>query len=384
MVSLCNLRIWDGYREVEGADAIRFDEHGIHEVGHFRDTDTRDMGGLWLIPGLIDAHVHLCLDPTIMDPLAQGQLPVLEQVQAMELRARQMLMAGITSARDLGGGDWSALEIRDRIARREISGPRLICAGQPITTMGGHCHFWGGEVSNSTEALAVIDRQVRHQVDLIKVMATGGTMTAGTRPYEAQFSSQALHDIVSYAGQHDLNVAAHCHGVDGIRNAAIACVSTIEHCSWVGTDGWGKGFDSDVVATIVNQGIFVSPTINAGWRRHINGGAYERLLAENYGRMRAAGVKFIASTDAGIPNVHHHQLPLALPVFSQLSGMTSEAVLQAATSDCAMAIGLGEVTGQIKPGYTADFILLEENPLADLQCLMNPVDVYARGISCGV
>jgi imidazolonepropionase-like amidohydrolase len=381
MTCLSNLRIWDGNDVVESAESIRFDQNGISELGNFRDAQSRDMGGLWLIPGLIDAHVHLCLDPTIRDPMAQGKLPRSQQMRAMELRALQMLEAGITTARDLGGGDWSAVEIRDRIAQREISGPRLVCAGQPITTVGGHCHFWGGEVSDSVEALAVIDRQVSHQVDLIKVMATGGTMTKGTKPFEAQFSSQALKDIVVYARQHDLDVAAHCHGVDGIRNAAIAGVSTIEHCSWVGRDGWGKGFDTDVVARIASQGIFVSPTINAGWRRYIGSGVYEQLLAENYRQMHTAGVKLIASTDAGIPNVYHHQLPEALAVFAKLAGMTCEAALQAATRDCATALGLGDVTGQIKPGYAADFILVDGNPLDDLKCLMSPVAVYARGAS---
>jgi imidazolonepropionase-like amidohydrolase len=386
-VALKNLRIWNGIDDAidSGVDTVMFENGDLTFVGSSEDllkesvSVARDMGGLYMIPGLIDAHVHLCLDPHIKNPLEQGKLTDGEQFQKIADRARAMLAAGITSARDLGGGRWLELKIRDRIRRGELVGPRLLCAGQPITTPSGHCHFWGGEASDSADAIKVLTRQLDHGVDLIKVMATGGNITPGSKPVDAQFDQETLSIIVGEAHKQGLRVAAHCHGTAGISNAAAAGISTIEHCSWVGRDGWAKGFDPEVLASITSQGIWVSPTINSGWKRFMGSNEYADLLGQNYARMREGGVKLIASTDAGIPNVLHHDLPAALPVFAKIAGLKVIETLRSATSDCAEAIGLGGISGQISEGYSADFVLFEGDPTSNLELLVKPVQVYKQG-----
>lgn len=389
-VSLKNLKIWNGVDDTidHGVDAVTFENGCLTFVGSSEDLGAevpgsvvKDMGGLYMIPGLIDAHIHLCLDPHIKDPLQQERLAREELLQAMADRARAMLEAGITSARDLGGGQWLELDIRESIRRGELSGPRLVCSGQPITSIKGHCHFWGGEAADGSDALKVLARQVEHKVDLIKVMATGGNITRGSRPVDAQFDEKTLTLIVNAAQNHGFRVAAHCHGTSGIRNAAAAGVTTIEHCSWVGDEGWGKDFDPEAVALIAEQGIWVSPTINSGWQRFVGNSNYSELIRGNYARMRDGGAKLIASTDAGIPNVLHHDLPLAIPVFAYFAGLTATEALRAATSDCAEAIGLGGVAGRIEKGYSADFVLYERDPTADLKVLATPVQVYKQGES---
>lgn len=384
MTTLRNLVIWDGTGEAvqPGLDAIEITGEYITRVGSSDEmdgSDARDMAGLHVMPGLIDAHVHLCLNPEISDPLAQDKFPAETLLEQMAERARQMAAAGITTARDLGGGQWLELAIRDRINDGTLTGPRLLCAGQPVTSIKGHCHFWGGEAADIDAAVEVIHRQLDHQVDLIKVMATGGNLTPGSTPADAQFDLPTLTAIVDEARGQGKHVAAHCHGTSGISNAAHAGVTTIEHCSWVGDAGWARNYDEQVSATIVRRGIFVSPTINLGWKRRIGNASYERLIQENYRRMREAGVKFIASTDAGIPNVFHHHLPLALPVFAHFAGLSNAAVLRAATSDCAAAIGLGDVTGRIARGFAADLLFTAESPLEDLAALEKPVEVVTRG-----
>lgn len=380
---LKNVKIWDGVSDIldAGLDALEVSGGKIVQVtssDQVRDSDAKDMAGLNLIPGLIDAHVHLCLDPEIRLPEDQvtERQPL---ISAMEKRAVEMLKAGITTARDLGGGNWLELEIRDAINREKISGPRLLCAGQPITSAKGHCHFWGGEAGSSSEIVEVISRQIEHGVDLIKVMATGGALTAGTDPGAPQFDLSDLRLIVEEAGRHQHHVAAHCHGTEGIGNAAKAGVTTIEHCSWVGKEGWARQFDASVAEMIVANNVWVSPTINVGWKRHIGKGGYEKLLLENYVKMKEAGVRLIASTDAGIPNVFHHHLPKALPAFAHFAGLSPIEALRAATSDCAEAIGLGKITGRIAPGYSADFVLYEQMPARDLQVLEKPVSVFLKG-----
>ena len=343
-ISYRNARIWDGVADDYLGIASVAVENGVivavEEKGH--GADGRDMSGLTLVPGLIDAHVHMTLDPGLRTPEEQLAVADEEVRTAMVRRAEDMVRAGITTARDLGGGKWFEIDLRDRIAAGELLGPRLLCAGQPVTSVGGHCHFWGGESGDVNAARAVIDRQTGHGVDLIKIMATGGMLTKGSSPREAQFDAASTDAIVRYANGCGLEVAAHCHGTEGISHAANAGVATIEHCSWLGDDGRRTGYDPCVAAKIARRGIWVSPTINTGWKRFIGGdGRFETLVKGTFANMRAAGVRLIASTDAGIPNVRHEDLAKALPVFARFAGLTAVEALRAATSDCADALGLG-------------------------------------------
>ena len=369
-----NLTYWDGISDdmVEGdlsvADGIFVKAGG----------EGRDLSGCYAIPGLIDAHVHMCLNPDISDPLAQaaaGEERIMEEIRE---RALAMVKAGITTARDLGGGQWLELVIRDEIASGETVGPRLICAGQPITSVGGHCYFWGGEASDTDAALTVLQRQLAHNVDLIKIMVTGGNITPDSKPIDSQFDDETVSRIVALSTEQDLHVAGHCHGTDGIRQAAEAGVRTVEHCSWVGEEGWGRHFDETIVEKMVANEVWVSPTINAGWQR-FRKEEFVEMLRANYRKMKSAGVRLIASTDAGIPRVYHHDLPKALPEFARFAELTPVDTLKAATSDCAAAVDLGAITGQILQGYAADFVVYEANPLADLSVLEKPVLVVARG-----
>ena len=380
-----NVRIWDGVADsyLESADALRVADGRIVAIGRraalLPGSEERDLAGLTLLPGLIDAHVHLCLNPDIRNAADQGRESAQEIRRAMAERCEAMVRAGITTARDLGGGAWIEFEIRDRINAGELPGPRLLCSGQPITSVKGHCHFWGGEAADLDAALAVLARQADKGADLIKIMATGGNLTVGTNPATAQFSTQVLAAIVAESRRRGLHVAAHCHGTPGIRAAAAAAVTTIEHCSWVSPAGWGMDYDPDVAADIAARGIWVSPTINAGWKRNIGRADFEARVRGNYACMRTAGVQLIASTDAGIPNVLHHHLPQALAVFSHFAQLSPVETLRAATSACAAAIGLGAITGRIATGLAADLLFVAGDPLHDLEVLTRPALVVARG-----
>ncbi len=377
-----NIKFWDGVaEELSEADAIQIEDSRIITVDSsdaVNDKSSIDMNGLVAIPGLIDGHVHMCLNPDLRDALLQGEPDKDTLFGQMIVRAREMLMAGITTARDLGGGQWLELTLRDRINSGDLTGPRLICAGQPVTSIKGHCHFWGGEAKDVTDARKVIEKQIAHGVDLIKIMATGGTLTPGSTPAEAQFDSDSMVEMVRFAQDQDYLVAAHCHGTAGIRNASEAGVNTIEHCSWVGDEGWARAFDLDVVKQIVAKGLWVSPTINAGWQRRI-GTEMEDIIRGNYKKMRAEGIKLISSTDAGIPNVRHQDLPKAIPLLAHFAGLSNTEALRAATSNCAEAIGLGDAVGQISAGFEADMVFYEQSPLEDLGELVNPVKIVSRG-----
>ena len=225
------------------------------------------------------------------------------------------------------------------------------------------------------------DRQVRRGVDLIKVMATGGRMTKGSQPAAAQFDAPTMAGIVARAAEHGLSVAAHCHGTEGIAVAAAAGVRTIEHCSWVGEAGWASDYQEPIAKLILDQGIWVSPTVNRGWQRMLDAKDNQTLkrIRAAFADMRNMGIPFVASTDAGIPGVFHQDLAHALAVFAQVAQISPEQTLKSASSDAAVALGIESVTGQLRPGLSADLILLGANPLEQLTTITEPVAVWARG-----
>ncbi len=380
-IVLRNLRIWDGLDWVDG-DRIVVQGGRIAAVGEaperIPETAAIDCGGAVAIPGLIDAHVHMELNPEHTRPPKTTDLT---QRPDMDRRARAMVEAGITTARDLGGGAWLELGLRDDIAAGHIAGPRLLCAGQPVTSPGGHCHFWGGEAADLDQAKAVLARQVEKGVDLIKVMASGGRMTRGSDPASAQFDLDTLRGVVETATKHGLPVAAHCHGTAAIELAARAGVRTIEHCSWVGPEGWASDYQDAVARIILERGAWVSPTINRGWQRFLTGGGTPTLarIRRAFSAMQSLGIPLAASTDAGIPGVFHQDLPLALAVFSRIAQLTPAATLRAATSEAARALGLEGITGRLAPGYEADILIVDGDPLTNLEALSRPVGVWARG-----
>jgi imidazolonepropionase-like amidohydrolase len=388
--------VWDGKSETRSDEpwSIRIRAGRIAEMGPEPELAAPSPGGqvfhygdafeqVTALPGLIDSHVHLTLDPFIGSPAKQFAVSPDAVWNAMCARAGAMVRAGITTARDLGAGAWQEVRLRDEIARGAVPGPRLLCVGQPITAPGGHCHFWGGEARGSAEVSRVIKRQVDHGVDWIKVMATGGVFTKGTDVTAAQYDEAELAEIVRLAAASDRFVAAHCHGKVGIRNAATGGVRTIEHCSFAGADGFGTDFDERVAAELVGSGVWVSPTVNAGWGRRLEKDGkptpfFERM-SKCLGHLREAGARFIASTDAGIPGVEHHRLAQGLAAFARYAGASPLETLRSATCEAARALGLEAETGVISPGLSADLLLVAGNPLEDLGVLRRPVLVVARG-----
>jgi len=262
-LALVGARVWDGNASTTSREplTIRIERSRIAAIGsepalaRGAQVITAEPGSVAL-PGLIDAHVHMTLNAALPDWRSQLAVPRDRLVIEMEGRAEAMLRAGITTARDLGGAGWLEVNLRDRIARGEIPGPRLLCAGQPVTTPRGHCWFWGGTASNASEIDAVVQRQCAHDVDWIKVIATGGRYTPDTRIEDAQFQEAELRAAVESARARGRFVAAHCHGTAGIEHAVLTGARTLEHCSFAGSQGVGTAPDAklaDRIATLLPQ-----------------------------------------------------------------------------------------------------------------------------------
>ena len=328
-----------------------------------------------IMPGLIDSHVHLGFDGG-PSPAARMRAETDAQQLILMLRsARELLGVGVTTARDLGGRGYLGVAVRDAIAEGLARGPRLVVAASPITVTGGHCWFMGAEADSEDDLRRMVRTHHKHGADLIKVMSTGGFMTTGSAPWYAQFTAAQLAVVVEEAKRVDMPVAAHAHGIEGIRRAAAAGVSTLEHCSFV-TETNERRFDEPLAAMIAERGIVVCPTVNvnAPYVKELTG----VVVGEHLATMHEMGIRIIAGTDAGIDNTPHHQYAGGLEYLVKL-GFRPDEVLAMATTGAAAALGVDGVTGRLAPGYEADLIVVDGDPLADITALGRLRRVIARG-----
>jgi len=328
-----------------------------------------------IMPGLIDSHVHLAFDGG-PNPAARMRAETDEQQLMLMLHsARELLGIGVTTARDLGARGYLAVAVRDAIATGLARGPRLVVAACPVTVTGGHCWFMGGEADSEDDLRRLVRTHHEHGADLIKVMSTGGFMTPGSAPWYAQFTTEQLAVVVDEARRVDKPVAAHAHGIEGIRRAVEAGVTTLEHCSFV-TETNERIFDERLAAMIAEKGIIVCPTIN------VNAPYVASLTGISVGQhvmpLHKMGVRLIAGTDSGIDNTPHHQFVGGLEYLVTL-GFQAEEVLAMATTDAAAALGLGTITGRLAPGYDADLLVVDGDPGTDISALGRLRRVIARG-----
>ena len=334
-----------------------------------------DYPGSTILSGLIDSHVHLGFDGG-PDPAARMRGETDGQQLVLMLRsARELLGVGVTTARDLGARAYLNVVVRDAIAAGLARGPRMIVAARPITVTGGHCWFMGAEADSEDDLRRMVRTHHKRGADLIKVMSTGGFMTTGSAPWHAQFTTAQLAVIVEEAARVDKPVAAHAHGIEGIRRAVDAGVSTLEHCSFV-TETNERRFDERLAARIAERKIFVCPTIN------VNAPYVVKLTGINVGQhvkpMHEMGVRIIAGTDAGVDNTPHHQYVGGLEFLVSLGFRPGE-VLAMATTEAAAALGVGAITGRLAAGYDADLIVVDGDPRTDIAVLGKLRRVIARG-----
>ena len=336
-----------------------------------------DYPGATILPGLIDSHVHLGFDGG-PDPAARMRAETDEQQLVLMLRnARDLLGVGVTTARDLGARSFLGVVVRDAIASGLARGPRLVVAGPPVTVTGGHCWFMGGEADSEDDLRRIVRTHHKHGADLVKVMATGGFMTSGSAPWYAQFTTEQLAVIVAEAqpGGHGGGRARPRPGGHQARGRGRG---KHDRALLMGDrDQRADSSTSRAAAEMAERGIVVCPTINvnAPYVTELTG----ITVGENVRRMWEMGVRIIAGTDAGIDNTPHHQYAGGLAAMVSLLGFSPAEVIAMATTEAAAALGLGAVTGRLAPGYEADLIVVDGDPLADIAALGRLRRVVARG-----
>jgi imidazolonepropionase-like amidohydrolase len=375
--------VFDGHRFHNGPVLVVVEDGRISAVDFKgtvcpQDMALVDLGELTLLPGLVDAHAHLCWDPDGRSEDLAG-----DPYEALLRRARRhagaALRAGITTIRDLGDRDFATLSLREEYRKGTTVGPELVVSGPPLTRSGGHCWFLGG-AADSTEALvdAVTERAARG-VDWIKVMATGGFTTAGTDPLQPQYTVDQLTVVVEAAHRLGLPVTAHAHATAGIVAALAAGVDGIEHCTFLSESGVAAR--PDVIDAIVAQGVWCGitiPLVRPTMPDNIV--ALVQDLWRNVRQLMDSGAHVALSTDAGVsPEKPHGALPRELADLSR-NGFTGTEVLTGATAAAAASCGLGHRKGRIAPGYDADLLAVAAGVDHDLAGLCDVKAVWRSGV----
>lgn len=346
----------------------------------YPDTPRLDFPAATALPGLINAHVHLAFEATT-DPVAalrSGDHATIRRTIATH--ARTLLDAGITTARDLGDRDGLVGEFRDQVAARAAVGPRILSSYAPLTSPQGHCWFLGGEVSGTAAVRTAVHRQADQGADLIKVMAGGGRLTPLAAPvWESQFGLEELRAAVDAAHERGLRIAAHAHGTDTMALCATAGVDTIEHGGWLtGPTAEPRCYEprEDIAELIAARGIAVCPTRFRNWGSWPPEAGLEGLI-ERLAWMRSRGITLIAGTDAGVGNGRYDDLVEALGLYVA-AGWTQSEALALATTRAGAALGDSDL-GRLAPGSAADLLVVDGDPLADLEALRAVLCVVAGG-----
>jgi imidazolonepropionase-like amidohydrolase len=217
-----------------------------------------NLPGATILPGLVDAHVHLVFDASD-DPI--GRLTGRDDAAvfaAAAAAARRAAQGGVTTVRDLGDRGFLVLGLRDA-ARTDQTLPHILAAGPPITTPGGHCHFLGASAAGADGVRAAIRERADRGADVIKIMASGGNMTPGSRPELAQYTRDELRAAVTEAHRHGLAITAHAHGTSAITDAVAAGMDGLEHVSFMTADGVDE-IPGELLATLGRGELVLSLT----------------------------------------------------------------------------------------------------------------------------
>lgn len=384
---LANVTLFDG-RAVKTKHGVLVEEGAIAWVGpHARApraarSATEVPGeGKTLSPGLIDCHVHLQYDGE-GDFEAEGRAltPATAALKAAE-NLKRHLANGVTTVRDLGGMDAVSCEVGVAVDRGLIPGPRVLAAGRALTITGGHGHnvAFAREVDGADAMRKAVREEIRAGAKVIKVVATGGVLTPGIGATFTAYTPEELIAAVDEAHSWGRAVAAHAIGAEGIHNAVLAGVDSIEH-------------GSDITPTIAREmkarGTFRSPTICAlrGIIDHatvVPAYAVEKAMQleetarASHVRAIKAGVPHVCGTDAGTPFNAHGSGPQEV-VYMVEWGMTPLAAMRAATANGAELLRVPE-TGTVEPGKTADLVLYDTNPVEDIRGVLEPRTVWKAG-----
>lgn len=346
------------------------------------DVDVVDLTGKTVMPGMINCHVHITMEP-VGDPMS---IMTKESSTKAALRGvanlKKQLKSGVTYFRDLGAPGGADLDLRNAVREGLVEGPDFQVAGKVITMTGGHGWFMGRECDGLDEVRKATREQLKAGVDVIKIMATGGVMTPGVEPGSPQLTIEEMTVAVDEAHKAGKKTATHAQGTTGIKNAVLAGIDSVEH---------GIFLDDEVIGLMIQKNVYLVPTLAAPFQIVENGvtaGIPEFAVKkskdimdihfESFKKALKAGVKIAMGTDAGTPLNLHDQTAMELKLMVK-GGMTPMEAIVSSTKTGAGLLGIEEKYGTLQVGKAADFLVLKENPLDNLDTLYDIESVYKGG-----
>ncbi len=376
-----------------GRADLGIEDHRIRVVGESAglgpEDRTIDLGGCYLMPGLIDCHVHLAMPTNEPDPSAVARWPdALIAIYAMKA-AERTLLGGTTTVRDCGGWNYVEMAVRKAIERGWCIGPRMFLAGRLLSITTGGVDYYPGmyEVANGPdEVRAAARRQLARGADFIKVMATGAMLSPKNEDARAiQYTLEELKAAVEIASDNFKHVAAHAHACQGVLNAVEAGVDSIEHGTYA--DEGALRFMAERKVTLVptfcaTTSMLHDTAVSRAMPPHLR----ERLVASRETRQQMVrqayrlGVPIAMGTDAGTPGNHHGDNADECIAMVEEGGMSPADSLRAATVNAARLLRQEANLGSLTAGRFADIIATRENPLDDIRALKRLALVMKGGV----
>jgi len=359
--------------------------------------ETVDLGGGYLMPGLINLHVHLPAggkpqkkkrDSAKLAHFMTGTaLMRAAALKMCEGYARTELLSGVTTIRTVGGIIDIDTKIRDRILAGKLDGPRILASNMAVSVPGGHMAGSVSYIARSAEEAVAYVRQIAAQKpDLIKLMITGGVLDATVKgePGVLKMPPETVKAACGEAHRLGLRVAAHVESPEGVRVALENGVDTIEH---------GAKPDDGILNLFRERGACLVTTLSpalpyalfdravsrASEMEQFNGDVVFEGIKDCSRACLAAGIPVGLGTDTGCPYITHYDMWRELSYFHRFCGVSNAFALYTATKRNAEIAGIGALTGSVEPGKCADLVMTAKNPLDDLEALRSVRMVAARG-----
>ncbi len=357
----------DGISDTPKKDQlITIEDDKITSIEDYHKTEDEVIEVNTITPGFFNCHVHI-LYPVGFD--SKKEFSLIEKIFYAQKHCKEYLQSGVTFIRAVGTEENYDLQIKEAIENHVIEGPHMYCAGKMICMTGGHGWQEGIEADGKDACLKAVRTQLKAGVDLIKMMATGGVMTKGVEPGNAQFNIDEMKIMVEEAHKAGRKTATHAQGLQGIKNALYAGVDSIEH---------GCFLDDECLELMKQQNTFLVPTlcapqciIDKGVENGVAKYAVDKTLkvkdahVESVKKAYDKDIQIALGTDAGTPFNYHSNTAYEMELLSKLN-IPNMDILKIATINSAKCVGVEKDYGSIEVGKQADLVCLNENPLENI------------------